>query len=393
MTDYIVLDLETTNKNIGEDAIGDFSAAPWHPENGIVLMGTGSSGNYTTHGWSMDAFSSIYGHLFEGDSPILVGHNIKFDLHYLLRHDAGFYDHIFPKLRIWDTQLAEYLLTAQQSKWASLDYLASKYGGTLKDTRIKDFWDSGIDTEDIPEVLLSEYCISDLKNTELVFLAQLDKAEELGMYNLIRTQMEALLATTEMEYNGMYFNIEKAQEEEAKLDLEVIFLKEQIERELNKNLGIVSANADSKDHLSLYLFGGPLKYINTVPTLDDAGNTVVYKSGTKAGQPKFKKVEEERTVPGIFKPHPGWALKKPGFYSTTEDVLTELLYVAGPYGDFIRRVLKYRKLSKDVGTYYKGYIKLVWPGGFIHGKLNHCQTNTGRLSSSQPNLQNLSGET
>ena len=37
--DYVVIDLETSIKNRGEEAIGDFKASPYHPDNKIVAVG------------------------------------------------------------------------------------------------------------------------------------------------------------------------------------------------------------------------------------------------------------------------------------------------------------------------------------------------------------------
>jgi len=58
----------------------------------------------------------------------------------------------------------------------------------------------------------------------------------------------------------------------------------------------------------------------------------------------------------------------------------------------LSKVLKMRELTKQISTYFDGYSNLVWSDGLIHGNLNHCQTATGRLSSSNPNLQNISNK-
>jgi len=61
--------------------------------------------------------------------------------------------------------------------------------------------------------------------------------------------------------------------------------------------------------------------------------------------------------------------------------------------EFVKVLLEYRKLAKDINTYWKGVVKQYWPNDeCIHGNLNHAVTNTGRLSSSNPNMQNLSGK-
>ena len=72
--------------------------------------------------------------------------------------------------------------------------------------------------------------------------------------------------------------------------------------------------------------------------------------------------------------------------STGADVL-EKLYDAHP---IIPALLEYRKLSKIYSTYAEGLQKYICPDGRIHTLFNQCATQTGRLSSSEPNLQNIS---
>jgi len=60
---------------------------------------------------------------------------------------------------------------------------------------------------------------------------------------------------------------------------------------------------------------------------------------------------------------------------------------------FLQGLKDYRRIHKDLNTYYMGLLKLVWPtDSCLHGSINHCTTGTGRLSSSSPNMQNISGK-
>ena len=72
--------------------------------------------------------------------------------------------------------------------------------------------------------------------------------------------------------------------------------------------------------------------------------------------------------------------------STAADVLEKLKYIS-PIAELI---LSYRKASKILGTYAEGLKKFIMPDGKIHTIFNQCVTATGRLSSSDPNLQNIS---
>ena len=55
----------------------------------------------------------------------------------------------------------------------------------------------------------------------------------------------------------------------------------------------------------------------------------------------------------------------------------------------IEGILEYRTVSKLKSTYCDGLLKVVGPGGRIHSTLNQTETRTGRISSSEPNLQNI----
>ncbi len=72
-------------------------------------------------------------------------------------------------------------------------------------------------------------------------------------------------------------------------------------------------------------------------------------------------------------------------YSTDADVL-EGLVDAHPA---VALVLQYRAYSKLKSTYVDGLLKLSDENGFIHTTLNQMVTATGRISSAEPNLQNI----
>lgn len=73
-------------------------------------------------------------------------------------------------------------------------------------------------------------------------------------------------------------------------------------------------------------------------------------------------------------------------------VLEGLQRVAGGQDDFLTGLLEYRQLSKLVGTY--GWPLLEASGdGRVHGQLHQMGTETGRFSSSKPNLQNIPART
>ena len=72
-------------------------------------------------------------------------------------------------------------------------------------------------------------------------------------------------------------------------------------------------------------------------------------------------------------------------WSTNADVLEKLRYESPA----IDLVLSYRTLAKLKSTYCDGLLKVVAPDGRIHSSFNQTETRTGRISSTEPNLQNI----
>ena len=158
LPDYRVIDVETSIKNRGELAIGS-KASPFYKDNNIVLLGVKVGGS--THITDFTLPTTTITRKVSGRTVnLLVGQNIKFDLLYMLKElNISEFNHI----KIWDTMIVEYLITGQQHKYWSLDKLAGKYDGcTLKDDKIKKYWDNDVDTEDIPREELVEYLKGDL---------------------------------------------------------------------------------------------------------------------------------------------------------------------------------------------------------------------------------------
>jgi DNA polymerase-1 len=166
------------------------------------------------------------------------------------------------------------------------------------------------------------------------------------------------------------------------------------------------------DEVHCYLPDGnlvPLKYAQE-------NNLTVqrYSSGKNEGEVKTKKVKVDNpekpkgravkapyTFKRITEPKRQWESKDEkgvgtGFYSTASGVIEELGVRNIP---FLKALSSLQSMVKDMGTYFivtdedgtqSGMLTLVDPHGIIHHSLNHCSTVTARLSSSNPNLQNLS---
>lgn len=72
-------------------------------------------------------------------------------------------------------------------------------------------------------------------------------------------------------------------------------------------------------------------------------------------------------------------------YSTAADVLDKL----APEYPIVAKILEYRQLAKLKSTYADGLANYIGMDGRIHSKFNQTITATGRISSTEPNLQNI----
>lgn len=446
--EIVTFDLET-----GTTKLNKRGASHLAPENYIVAsgfkFGPGKTfGDYYTQRTPVN-FPDLH------EAKLLVGQNIKFDLLWTWEHPElqGF---IKSGGVIWDTQLAEYLISGMvpSSHMASMNQMVERYGGTLKIDAVKEMWEAGIDTPDIPKDLLMKYLLGseedeidgDVNNTWIIFLGQLARIRTMhpNTMAMMKNRMESLLATTEMEFNGLHIDIELGNELREKVKKELDELDAEMLQYLPEFPPEFKFNWNSIYHKSYLIYGGTARYDKWVqhrheetdellyanktekwplyansPTdpMDDnywGLKPDVYKSGKRVGQiktrnvtrpdfdkPKGKIQDHFFKFDGYTNPDNKWKSTltdgedKP-IYSTSSDIITILGTRDIP---FLKNLSTRQKLSKDLGTYYwdeddkgnrKGMLTLVnATTGCIHHSLNHTQTVTSRMSSSNPNGQNI----
>lgn len=86
---------------------------------------------------------------------------------------------------------------------------------------------------------------------------------------------------------------------------------------------------------------------------------------------------------GLRLPYP--KKTKPGSWSTSAEILQKL----APYHAVIEDILDYRQVTKLKSTYVDGLLRVVGEDGQVHTNFKQTGTSTGRLSSAEPNLQNI----
>lgn len=312
---------------------------------------------------------------------LIIGFNFKFDAGWLRR-----YGYRLDHKRIWDVQLAHYLLHRQLKTFPSLHEVLEHYGFEPKlDVVNEQYWKKGIDTDKVPWDILCEYGEYDCVGTYNCYKKQIEEFQERpALFKNFKLRCQDLLVLQEMEHNGLKYNSAKATERSKELQQRI----EEIFKELGSVYPDIPINFNSGDQLSAFLYGGVVK--------EEKRNVIgFYKTGAKVGEPRFRVETVEHTLPRIVGPLPRSELKKPGVFSTDEGTLKKLKG-SKRAKELIGRILELAKLDKLRGTYYEGLNKLNmemnWPKDELHPQYNQCAVKTGRLSSSRPNSQNLSGD-
>lgn len=281
MKGIVTLDIETTIAVHMKR-----KASPYTPDNWVVAIGWA---------WNKDEPQALYfGHTKEGsrgwlkgllelEPAVLTGFNIKFDLQHLLKYQEdyeAYQEWIVKGGELWDTQLVEYLLDGmvEDSHMLSLDEVAIRYGGEVKIDEVKAYWARGVSTEHIPRQLLLDYLVGrkledgtvrpgDIQNSAMIYYGQQPTVDKRNSRNSMRLNNGALVATIEMERNGLHVDMEVAEAEMVRLREEIAKGEEELRAYYPKDMPF-AMNWNSPRHKSAIFFGGAIPYKEKVPVID-----------------------------------------------------------------------------------------------------------------------------
>jgi DNA polymerase-1 len=272
--------------------------------------------------------------LFENEKIDKIGQNLKYDILMLKWYD------IQVKGKYWDTMLMHYLLEPESRH--NLNYLSEtilKYAPQSIESLIGKKGKNQLTMRDVAVEKVKEYAAEDADITlQLKLALEQNLKDELEQ---LYWEVEAPLidVLVEIEYNGVCIDVGFLNDYSAVLEQKINLIKKKI----YAAAGLNTFNLDSPKQVGEVLFG----------------------------------------VMGI--PY-RWRKTKTGQYSTNEEKLSEL----AQEHEIVADLLAYRSLAKLKSTYVDALPKLVRKRtGRIHSSFNQALTATGRLSSQNPNLQNI----
>ena len=277
--------------------------------------------------------------VLENENITKIGHNIKYDL--VVLENAG----VSVKGTLHDTLIAAWLIDASRSGY-SMDAVAL---GTLgyECISIKELIGIGksqITFNEVPLVDACPYASEDVDITFqlwTIFEPQLEQQNLRKLYDDIEMPLVRVLAA--MRIAGVKVDLRELQQQRESISKRIELLQQEISTE-----SPYPFNPDSPKQLSEVLFN-------------------------------------ETTGLGI-KP----IKKGKSFHSTNVEVLEKLASDPDIETQLPSLILEYRKLTKLVNTYLVSLADSIHPvTGRIHASFNQTGTATGRLSSSDPNLQNI----
>lgn len=267
--------------------------------------------------------------IFENQEILKCGANLK-EAYILLKQN-----NISPENMMFDTEIAAYVLNSTLNKY-NLDFLVNFYLETEipedNDTQEQmSLFDKEIEPKYNKKGAIGAYYIYKLYS---ILIKKLEETEQLDLFNKIEMPLVEVLA--EMQINGMYVDKEGLIAFGEKLDVEIDKLTTEIYR-----LAEEEFNINSPKQLGDILF-------------------------EKLKLPTQKKIKSG--------------------YSTDVEVLEKLQ----DKHDIIKHLLEYRQIVKLKSTYVLGLLPYInEKTGRIHSSFNQTIASTGRISSSEPNLQNI----
>ncbi|GAA4828659.1 DNA polymerase I [Algivirga pacifica] len=281
------------------------------------------------------AIVSEFKEVFENDRIGKIAQNLKYDMMVMSRYGIKINGPLF------DTMIAHYLLHPEQRH--GMDYLAENYLNYQPvsiETLIGKKGKNQKSMRDVPVGEACEYAAEDADITLQLKEVLSPKLEEEKALNALFKDIEMPLVSVlaEIELNGVKIDTQALSSISGELEVEIAQLEKSIYEEAGKEFNVASPK-----QLGAVLF-------------DD-----------------LKLVDKPKKT-------------KSGQYATGEEILTNL----AKDHKIVANILEFRQLQKLKSTYVDALPKMISEkDGLVHTSYNQAVTATGRLSSTDPNLQNI----
>ena len=323
---FLVLDTETTSTNaIDAELVGLSFSVKEHEAFYVPVPAEREKAQQV-----VDIFKPLY----EDEHILKIGQNLKYDLEVLRNY------HVELKGQLWDTMIAHYLI--QPELHHNMDYMAEVYlhYKTIHiDELIGPKGKNQRSMRDLSPTLVYEYACED---ADITLQLKNKLEQELKQHDCERLfydiEMPLMPVLAEMEMNGVCLDTASLAETSKQFTTRMNEIEQRIYELAGEQFNIASPK-----QVGEILFD------------------------------KLKIVEKAKKT-------------KTGQYVTSEEVLQQLKNKH----EIVADILEHRGLKKLIGTYIDALPKLINPRtGHIHTSFNQTITATGRLSSSDPNLQNI----
>ena len=324
--DFLSLDTETTSTNAIDAELVGLSFAVKEKEAWYVAIPAKRE--------EALQIVNIFKPLYENPQILKIGQNIKYDLEVLANYGIEL------KGELWDTMIAHYLI--QPELHHNMDYMAEVYLNyqTIHiDELIGPRGKNQKSMRDLSPIQVYEYAAEDADITLRLKNVLEPKLKDAGVVDLFyQIEMPLVRVLAEMEMNGVLIDTDSLKETSELFTMRLTELEHRI-----YELAGGEFNIASPKQVGDILFG------------------------------KLQIIEKPKKT-------------KTGQYVTNEETLQSLR----SKHEIVEKILEHRGLKKLVGTYVDALPKLINPRtGHIHTSFNQTITATGRLSSSDPNLQNI----
>ena len=319
---------------LGEDAILGLAIA--YSEEDIYLIRVEG---FISEGYLCDQLNMI---LRSAESTVFSVFDLKRCLPYLLHHNENPWDTedgtVSKKIveKCFDTSIAAYLINPLKNDYENAD-VANEHLGLMIPNQTQAFGKESLESACQKEPMkFLEYACYDAYVSYKAYQVLREKLVESGMETLFRTiEMPLVLCLYDMETEGIMVRPDELKEYGRELGEQIKKLEETIHAQAGEDF-----NINSPKQLGEILF-------------------------------------ERMQIPGGKKTKTG--------YSTAADVLEKL----APEYPFVSDILEYRGLAKLKSTYADGLANYIDENNRIHSHFNQTITATGRISSTEPNLQNI----